>query len=180
MASPIFPPLFVLNIVEVIYFVNYQCCRYFHRDPLLAPTSKLSFGILSFCFTFLSGNQRPKDRTGRMNWMGNIINQTRSLWHVDWKHPSMFRFPYPHSPVRSLNVQSTEGQSYSASFNADLIPDLQGVKCAFLELEQRPWAWGEWLGEMNGPSFWSVHWWSGSKPGWSWKAALLLSLQGWS
>lgn len=93
MANPTFF-LFVLNIVEVIYFVNYQCCRHFHRNPVLAPTSKLSFGALSSCFTFLSGNQRPKDRTGEMGWMGNITNQTRrSLWHVNWEHPSVFPLP---------------------------------------------------------------------------------------
>lgn len=94
--------LFVLNVVEVIYFVNYQCCRHFHRNPVLAPTSKLSFGALSSGFTFLSGNQRPRDRTGEMDWMGNIINQTRrSLWHVDWEHPPMF-------PLPTLPCQITE------------------------------------------------------------------------
>lgn len=179
MANPIFF-LFVLNIVEVIYFVNYQCCRHFHRNPVVAPTSKLSFGALSSCFTFLSGNQRPRDRTGEMDWMGNIINQTRrSLWHVDWEHPSMF--PLPTLPCQIIECPKHRRAVLLGFFQCwfNSRPAVW-VRFAFLELELRPWARGEWLGEMDGPSFWSIHWWSGWKPGWSWKAALLLSLQGWS
>lgn len=41
MVNPIF--LFVFNIVKLIYVVNYHCCRYFHRNPIPAPTSWISF-----------------------------------------------------------------------------------------------------------------------------------------
>lgn len=35
--------LFVFNIVKLIYVVNYHRCRYFHRNPIPAPTSWISF-----------------------------------------------------------------------------------------------------------------------------------------